>query len=517
MLLHELVTEVAVAHPDRPALIVDDQVTTFAELDDRVASLARAVAAVAARGDRVAFVAANGPEWVEAYYAVPRAGCLLGFVNHRLGPQAKRDAVARYEPAVLVGDVDQLAELAATGPLADLAPVVVAIGDGAVDGALPYERFVAGGRAAGPGSRALPADLDPHDTAWLIATSGTSGTPKVVELSHANLLAAVDTTRAARPMHDDDVYLFPFPLCHVAGYNVVLFHRIGRPVVIARQFTAAGLVEQVRRHRVTNVSLAPTMVDAIVDHVDATGDSLAPLRTVSYGSSPISPSLLTRAIERVGAGFQQGYGMTELSGNAVFLGADDHERGLAGEPALLRAAGRPGPGVEVRLLDDDGSEVPAGATGEIAVRAPQVTEGYWRAPEANAAAFVDGWFRTGDVGRLDATGLLTIVDRKKDIIISGGENVSSREVEDKLAAHPDVAAVAVVGAPDPRWGELVCAFVVPRSGADLGPEDVLAYGRAAIGGFQQPRRVEVVDDLPRNGSGKVLKHELRARLAGAPA
>ncbi|MBX3285720.1 MAG: AMP-binding protein [Actinobacteria bacterium] len=513
MLLHDLIATGARDHPDRPALIVDDDILTFSQLDDRVSALAHAVAAVAGRGDRVAFVGANGPEWVEAYYGVPRAGAQLAFVNHRLGMGPKREAIARYEPAVLVGDVDQLAELATVGPVADLAPVVVAIGDGAVDGAVPYEHVLADGRDGAP---ELPDDLRPGATAWLIATSGTSGTPKVVELSHANLLAAVDATRGARPMHDDDVYLFPFPLCHVAGYNVVLFHRVGRPVVIARQFTAVGLVEQVRRHRVTNVSLAPTMVDALVDHIDATGASLAPLRTVSYGSSPISPSLLTRAIGSFGAGFQQGFGMTELSGNAVFLGAEEHERGLADEPELLAAAGRPGPTVEVRIIDDDGGDLPVGAVGEIAVRAPQVTKGYWRSPEANAASFVDGWFRTGDVGRIDATGLLSIVDRKKDIIISGGENVSSREVEDRLAEHPAIAAVAVVGAPDERWGELVCAYVVPRPGTDLTADEVLAFGRRTIGGFQQPRRVELVDDLPRNGSGKVLKHELRARLAGAP-
>lgn len=515
MRLHDLISDAAEDQPDRAAVIVDDRVTTFGELDGRVRALATAVAAATERGDRVAFVAANGPEWIDAYYGVPRAGCLLAFVNHRLGPAAKRDAVARYEAAILIGDADQLADLAATGPLAELAPVVVSLGGDRPD-AVPYERFVAGGADAPPDRRALPDDVAPGDTAWLIATSGTSGTPKVVELSHANLLAAVDGTIAVRPTGDDDVYLFPFPLCHVAGYNVVLFHRARRPVVIARQFTAASLVEQIGRHRVTNVSLAPTMIDAVIDHLDATGGSLAPLRSVSYGSSSIAPDLLARAVARFGTDFNQGYGSTELAGNAVFLGPEDHRRALTDHPELLASAGRPGPGVEVRLLDDDGRDVPSGASGEIAVRAPQVMTGYWRAPEANADAFHDGWFRTGDVGRFDDAGYLSVVDRKKDIIISGGENVSSRAVEDRLAAHPDIAAVAVVGAPDPRWGELVCAFVVPRPGTDLTADEVLAFGRSAIGGFQQPRRVVLVDDLPRNGSGKVLKGDLRARLQ-APA
>lgn len=521
VLLHEVVTGAARAAPERPALVVDDEATTFAQLDEQVTALATAVRRHTNVGDRVAFVADNGPEWVHAYYGVPRAGCRLGFVNHRLGPVPLRAAVERLRPAVLVADRACL-DVLPTG----LAPVVVAIG-AARDGELAYDDLLDAGRDE-PGDRptattattaaTATATATEHDVAWLIATSGTSGTPKVVQLTHRNLLAAVENTLAVRTVADDDTFLFPFPLCHVAGYNVLLFHHEARPVVLPRRFTPASFVDQVERHHVTAASMAPTMVHALLDHLDEAGVPAPPsLRTITYGSSAIAPALLERALDVLGADLHQGYGMTELSGNAAFLGPDEHRRGLAGEPHLLRCAGRPGPLVEVRLVDEHDHEVPTGEPGEVLVRGPQVTAGYWEQPEVDAASFLDGWLRTGDVGRLDQDGYLAIVDRKKDVIISGGENVSSRAVEDVLVAHPDIAEAAVVGQPDERWGELVCAYVVARRGAVLTSDEVLAFGRDAIGGFQQPRRAVLVDALPRNATGKVLKHELRARLASPDA
>jgi acyl-CoA synthetase (AMP-forming)/AMP-acid ligase II len=265
------------------------------------------------------------------------------------------------------------------------------------------------------------------------------------------------------------------------------------------------------------MSLAPTMLRLLLDHVAQAGrDDLATLRSVSYGAAPLAPALLAEAAGVLGVGFAQGYGMTELSGNAVFLGPDDHRRGLAGEDHLLRAAGRPGPGVELRIIGDDGAPVAAGATGEVCVRAAQVCAGYWDDPEATAAALPDGWLRTGDVGTLAADGLLTIVDRAKDIIITGGENVASREVEDAIGHHPAVARVAVIGVPDAHWGEAVVAVVVLRADAEDGPATVTSIQVEAgrhLARFKQPKRVEVVDDLPVNAGGKVDKVELRRRFA----
>ena len=220
----------------------------------------------------------------------------------------------------------------------------------------------------------------------------------------------------------------------------------------------------------------------------------------------MSGALLQRAFDVLGVEFAQGYGMTELSGNAVFLDPDAHRRGLAGEPELLRAAGRPAPGVGLRISEQ----------GEICVRADQVMCGYLDDPDATASTIVDGWLHTGDAGFIDADGYLFVVDRIKDIVITGGENVSTLEVEDVLASFEGVAAVAVIGVPDATWGENVCAVVVPRAGVDLDVDAMLMHVRARLAGFKVPRHVVVADSLPVNASGKVLKSELRSQMASDP-
>jgi acyl-CoA synthetase (AMP-forming)/AMP-acid ligase II len=467
VLLHELVDAVAADTPDAPALIVSatGEAVTYGELSARVRRAAAvAAAATPHAGDRIAFIGENSAEWVDAYYGVPMAGRILTFLNHRLA-QPEIDAIVRRSGAVFVDDW-------------------------------------------GADAPACEPARDPSAVAWLIYTSGTTGSPKGAMLTHASLLAASDATAASRPFADDDVYLFPFPLCHVAGYNVVNHHRRGRPVVLLPRFEPGAFVDATNRYRATTSSLAATMLRTLLDHLDATGETIPSLRTIAYGAAPMPAALLRRATDALGCDFAQGYGMTELSGNAVFLDADDHRRALAGDERLLVAAGRAAPGVELRIADD----------GEILVRAPQVTAGYWDDPEATAAALEPGgWFHTGDVGRLDDDGLLTIVDRKKDVIVTGGENVSSREVEEALHALPSVADVAVVGVPDATWGENVCAVVVRRDGdRDTTAGDVVDAVRGRLAGFKRPRHVVFVDDLPRNASGKILKHELRDWLVANP-
>jgi acyl-CoA synthetase (AMP-forming)/AMP-acid ligase II len=335
----------------------------------------------------------------------------------------------------------------------------------------------------------------------LIGTSGTTGDPKLAMLTDASLVAAVDATLGARPVGPDDVLLTPFPLCHVAGYNVLVLHRRARPIVLQPTFDAPGLARLVRDHRVTMLSLAPTMIAMLLDHPDVDDADLATVRALGYGASPIPGPVLRRVVERWDWDCSQGFGMTELSGNAIFLGPDEHRAAVRGDARLLVAAGRPAPGVEVRL----------GAADELLIRAPQVMRGYWDDPEATATAIdPGGWLHTGDVARIDPDGVVTIVDRTKDIIVSGGENVASREVEEVLHAHPDVRDVAVVGVPDDRWGEVVTAVVVTRAPVAAG--DLVAHCRAQLAGFKTPRRIEFVDDLPRTASGKVLKHRLREQL-----
>lgn len=523
MLLHDIVTDAAGRAPDDPALIFGDTVTTFGALAARVGALAGGLGRLAQPGDRVAILAESCPAYVDAYYGVPAAAMGLTLLNFRLHPDEWLALLARAAPAVLLGERALLDRL--DGRLASLPapPCVVAI-DEAGPGERAYADLLAsagGGPEPGPGPLpGAPAGPRPDDLAWLIFTSGTTGAPKGAMLTHASLLAAVEAAAAARPVADDDVYLFPFPLCHVAGYNLPLLHRHRRPVVLLRRFDPAEVLAAIGRHRVTSVSLAPTMIASVLDHPGLAGADLSSLRTVQYGASAIAEPLLRRGLARFGCDFAQGFGMTELSGNAVFLSGADHRRALAGAPHLLGAAGKPAPGVEVRMVDDAGAPVAPGEVGEIAVRAPQVMAGYWHDDAATAAAFTGGWFRTGDLGRVDPEGYVYVVDRKKDIIVTGGENVASREVEDVLAGHPAVAEVAVIGVPDPQWGEAVCAVVVARPGVPLDPADLVAHARAHLAGFKKPRHVVEVAGLPKNVSGKVLKAELRRTIGpslGPPA
>jgi len=498
VLLHEVVEGVAADEPAAPAVVLGATTTSYAGLADGAARLGAAVAARTSPGDRVAFVGDNSVAWVLAYYGVPRTGRVLTFLNQRLAPGELRRTLAAAGATLLLGDT----------------PLVDPLRD-----AVPAALDTAGLADVLATTAPAPALGGASDPAWLLFTSGTTGRPKGAVLTAAGLLAAVDTTLAGRPVADDDVYLFPFPLCHVAGYNVLVHHRRGRPVILLPRFDPAAFVAAVAEHGVTTASLAATMLSSLLDHVEATGNAgrLASLRTIAYGAAPMPVALLRRADALLGCGFAQGYGMTELSGNAVFLGPDEHRDGLRRDDAeLLRSAGRPAPGVAVRVVDPELRDVPPGATGEIVVRARQVAAGYWEDRAATAATFVDGELRTGDLGRWDAAGRLHVVDRLKDVIVTGGENVSSVAVEDVLHACPGVREAAVIGVPDPHWGQNVCAVVAPRSGAAPAAQDLSDLVAKELGGFTRPRHVVLLEALPRNAAGKVVKDELRRLVTDHP-
>lgn len=500
--LYDVLAAAAEDAPDAPALSVDGTTWTFRELRARVDALGAYLSARCSPGARVALLAHNRLEYVAAYYGVPRDGRILVPLNQRLHPREWADQIARSGAELVLGEPDLLDRLAADGDLPPDHPPLIGIGD------LPWD-----GPAPDPDPE---SGTGPDEVAWLMFTSGTTGRPKGVRLTHRSLLAGTAATASGRPVRPGDVFCTPFPLCHVAGYQVVLHHLFGRHAVVLRRFTPAALVDATHRHGVTNLSLAPTMLEDLLAHAADDPAALDVLRggirVIAYGSAPMPVPLLRRAGDVLGCDFNQGYGMTELSGNAVFLSPDDHRAAITTRPELARSAGRPAPGAEIAILDEHGTRLPPGALGEVAVRGAQVTTGYWDDPEATAKAFTDGWFRTGDAGRVDAAGYLYLVDRIKDVIITGGENVSSLEVEDVLRAVPGVAQVAVVGLPDPRWGQTVCAVIVP-AGAQPSEDDLVAACRARLAGFKTPRRIEYADALPRTGTGKVRKSALRDSLS----
>jgi acyl-CoA synthetase (AMP-forming)/AMP-acid ligase II len=514
VLLHQLVDSVAASHPERTALCYRGEEISFAELSDRCRGAARAIATITEPGDRVAIVGENHPSWIECYYGVPRAGRILVFLNHRLAPAELASILSRSGSSVLIGP---------SGELDRLAPLSTEHPD--VHTRIDRDRWASLVGAARIGAPTRPSEevtsSSNGDTpAWLIYTSGTTGSPKGAMLTHDNFGAAIAASQYGRPVAADDVFLYPFPLCHVAGYNVLRLHAAGRPVVVMDRFEAAAFVDDVERHVVTSVTVTATMMSSLLDHLDGHPEErtrLRSLRQVAYGAAPMPSSLLRRAIDALAVDFTQGYGMTELSGNATFLGPDAHRQALAGAEHLLAAAGRPAPNVEVRVADDTGRDVAPGATGEIVVRGDQVMAGYWHDEEATQRAFTEGWFHTGDIGRFDAEGWLYVVDRKKDIIVTGAENVSSREVEDAiLAVCPEIRETAVIGVPDPHWGENVCAVVVLRPHSTMEPGELADRVRQRLAGFKVPRHVVTVDELPRNATGKVLKEQLRMWVADHP-
>ncbi len=504
MLLHEVVQFAALGVPDELALVSDERTWTFGELWHDIVAMASRLAVLAAPGERVAVICDNRAEVLIIQYAAPLAGIVAMFANTRLIASEIAELIADVEPTALLGSGEQLDRLV------DFAAAMPSVRDHIAFEESAFEDLTLAGVVVG---EALPHRALEGDAAWIIHTSGTTGRAKGAVLTHRSILGAALNTAMCRPTAHDEVYLFPFPLFHIAAYNVVHLHLRRRPVVLVARFDPVEVMRGIERHRVTSVSLAPTMIAMLLNHPDRSCFDLSSLRHVFYGASAIPMDVLRRGIAELDCDFGQGYGMTELSGNAVFLDAAAHRRAVDDGPHLLRAAGRPGPMVAIRLVDDELRDVEVGAPGEIVVRGDQVIDRYWNRPDETAAARTpDGWFRTGDIGRVDDEGFLYLVDRRKDIIVTGGENVASREVEDVVAQHPHVAEVAVVAAPHDQWGEQVVAVVVAGDAA-ADADEIREWTRGRLAGFKRPRVVIIVESLPLNASGKVVKAELRALVA----
>jgi acyl-CoA synthetase (AMP-forming)/AMP-acid ligase II len=324
-------------------------------------------------------------------------------------------------------------------------------------------------------------------------------------------MAGLRSAALGRPVEPGDRYLYPFPLFHVAAHNVLLQHQHGAAVVLTRSFDAAATLETCRELQVTTMSLAPTMIAMLLDHPDFSPADLQSVRTIGYGASAMPQTLLRRLLAETDVGLCQSYGMTELSGSAAFLTVADHRLAADTRPELLQSVGKPLPTVQIRLAGEGGRDCATCESGEILVRDRQCMRGYWNQPEATALAIVDGWLRTGDIGRFDAEGYLYIVDRKKDMIISGGENVASREVEEVMRRHPAVRDCAVIGLPDPRWGESICCIL--QLEAEVDDSELVDHCRRFLAHYKTPRRWIRMASLPLNAAGKVDKPALRLAQA----
>ena len=493
----------AAARPEAPALRFGDDVRTFEELERRSDRLAAALTARGVSpGDRVGLLMHNCIELVEAFFGCQKAGACPVPLNFRLVAAEIAFILEDSEAAALIVG-EGLHELGIAAVAAAGAPgVLIGVG-GAPGGFEGYEEAL-----AGAGDPPRPA-VRGADLAFLMYTSGTTGRPKGAMLTHANLVASTRAWTTEVGATADDVWLSGQPLFHIGGVNGLLpFIALGATSVLTPTtgFDPERAVELLVRHRVDHCVFVPTQWQEICSLPAAARLAEGPLRTAIWGASA-APRATLELIERTlpGAAIVSAYGQTEMAGTTTMLKGPDSLRKLG-------SVGRPIAGVAARIVDEDGREVRRGEVGELVYRGAQVMRGYWRRPEADAETFAGGWFHSGDLLREDEEGYLYVVDRKKDMIISGGENVYPAEVERVLAAHPAVAEVAVVGVPHQRWVETPLAVVVPAAGSEPDADELLAHCRRHLAGYKKPSAIVFVAELPRNAAGKVLKRELREGL-----
>ncbi|MEU2621386.1 o-succinylbenzoate--CoA ligase [Streptomyces sp. NPDC007157] len=483
--------------PHRTALVHGEQATDYDTLYTRTTRLAHVLRARGVRrGDRVAYLGPNHPAHLETLFAAGTLGAVFVPLNTRLAcPEIAYQLADSGARALLYGP--SLAGLVAGLPGTTDVRTFVEVGP-------EYEELLASA-ADDP----IDEPVTPDDTCIIMYTSGTTGRPKGAMLTHANLTWNAVNVLVDTDLIADERALVSAPLFHTAGLNMLTLPVLlkGGTCVLVAVFDPEAILDLIEEHRITFMFGVPTMFDQVARHPRWQATDLSSLRILTCGGSPVPTSLIAAYQER-GLTFLQGYGMTEASPGTLFLDAE-HAIGKAG------SAGVPHFFSDVRVVRPDLTPVDVDEPGEVMVRGPHVMPGYWGLPEETAATFADGWFRSGDAARVDEDGYVYIVDRLKDMIISGGENIYPAEIEDLLLTHPDIVECAVIGVPDDKWGEVPRAVVVLREGAALDPDEVLASLSGRLAKYKLPKSVVLALELPRTASGKLLKSRVRERYGSA--
>lgn len=493
----------------RVAVASEQGTLTFAEVGERAARLANALSAHLPVGTPVGVLLSNRPEYIEIDLALALAGLVKAPVNPRLSDDERRFILGNVGAGALITEASERDRVADIRAGLDSLRLVVTVGETDSPAGHGYEDFLAAARTTWP-----DRSVDPQAPSVVLYTSGTTGRPKGATTSvAARLAAARNMVTSEYPCGPDDGMVHFAPLSHGSGSKVLIYFLRGARNVVVPRFDPATAYTAFTDLGGTSTFLVPTMIHMLLeeggDRWRGTG-----LRNITYGGSPIPPSTLDRALAAFGSVFTQVYGSCEAPHPVTAMPRELH-RPIDGSTDHLASAGREAMDVEVRIADDAGEPVPDGELGEILVRGPNVMSGYWGDPTATAEVFHGDWYRTGDVGRRDEAGFIYIVDRRRDMIISGGLNVYPAEVEAVLARHRLVSEVAVVGVPDERWGEVVAACVVPTdptvTEAELA-EQLTEFARDRLAGYKRPRLVRVLPELPKGSTGKVSKRDLRSAL-----
>jgi acyl-CoA synthetase (AMP-forming)/AMP-acid ligase II len=499
--------------PDEPAYVYEGHQVTFGQHLERATKLASALWRAGLRPqDRVAIYAQNTIEYMEAYAACELTGYIAATVNWRLAAPEIARVLADCTPKVVIFEAQYAPILEQVRTSLATAPLFLCFGGEAPAWAQGFDAFL---EAAETGP--LPAASRADQILHLIYTSGSTGRPKGVMRTQKAEVATANLFATELGLTISDRLQLSMPVFHVgARYLQMAAHVRGATVVLHHEFRVQEVAEAIARERVTATHMAPTMVQALLDLPGLDALDLSSLQTVIYSAAPMPMPVLRRGLERLGPVFLQVYGMTEGAGTTL------HKRqhkpdGTPDEQRRLGSVGQAAPQVDIRIVDDEGRDAPLGTPGEIITRTDTHMLGYWNDTAATLEVLKYGWYHTGDVGALDENGFLFLVDRKKDMIISGGENIYSREVEEALAAHPAVHDAAVIGIEDDYWGEAVCAIIAVEPGQTLSAEDLIEHSKSLIASYKKPSSVLFVDEMPRLPSGKINKVLLRERYQKAGA
>ncbi|MEJ8851821.1 long-chain-fatty-acid--CoA ligase [Variovorax rhizosphaerae] len=493
--------------PGATAVVCGDRHLDFGEFTERVARLGAVLQSLGmGSGDRVGMMSLNSHRFVEYFFGTWWGGGVINPVNIRWNPKEVAYSLDDCDTRILLVD-DLFAPMAAElRKLSTSLRTVIHCGDGPVpEGMLGYEALLAA---------ATPIDDAPHDAEELAAvmyTGGTTGRPKGVMLTHGNIYTNGLSSIAAVPRDARGAAtVIGVPMFHVAGCGLSVQSMLRLvPQHVLPMFDEVAILQAIQTARATELFLVPTMIKRVIEHPRFAEFDLSSLKMLFYGAAPIDVALLEQAMRALPqSSFAQAYGMTELAPTVAILMPYSHLPG-PDRNRLLRSAGTPVPAAEIRIVDASDNEVPVGQVGEICARGPTVMKGYWNKPQETEAALRGGWMHTGDGGYMDEHGFLFVVDRMKDMIVSGGENVYSAEVENAIAQMPQVLMSAVIGVPDDKWGERVHAVIVKREGAEINADAIIAHCRDQIASYKCPRSVEFRDALPLSAAGKLQKFQLR--------
>lgn len=499
-----MIERAARLNPDGISTRYRDREYRWMETQQRVARLGAALAGIGlAEADRVAILSLNSDRYYEAVFAIPWAGCCIVPLNTRWALAENEYAVTDSGARVLFFDdafTEQAEQLLAAIPSLERA---IFMGDGEVPAwAGSYEQLIVDNAPVAASARGW------HDMAGIFYTGGTTGFPKGVMQSHRALWASAIGALPEFRMARESVYLHAAPMFHMADFcgSMGTILRCGSNVIL-QSFEAGAVLQAIAQEQISHALLVPSMIKMVLNHPAVAEADVSSLQCVVYGASPMPSATLEKFMQQwPSVGLVQVYGQTELAPIATALSMEDHRAGSE----KLRSAGRPTASSEIRIVDERGEDCPQGTSGEIAVRGPHTMLGYWNKPAETAKALRDGWVFTGDAGYFDGDGYLYIVDRVKDMVVTGGENVFTTEVENAVISHPAVQDVAVIGVPHEEWGEAVHAIVILHTGQSVTAEAIIAHCREQIAGYKLPKGFTFREEpLPLSGAGKVLKTELR--------